>query len=210
VKGAFMEWYKKIFFLVGLFILLVGCMDLKQPMNKIEYYTLEYTPPQITDLKPLSHVIKLERFTASPTYNTSRIIYKDQSFKRDSYFYYRWRDNPGALVTHCLNRDIRHSGLFKAVLTSNSRLTSSYILEGSVEEFFEWDMEEKWKAILSISIVLIDKNQTDVGNRILFQKTYRKEEVCKRRNPSALAEAMSLAMSKISRQIINDIYYCLK
>jgi hypothetical protein len=42
------------------------------------------------------------------------------------------------------------------------------MLEGSVEEFFESDMEEKWKAILSISIVLIDKNQMDVGNRILF------------------------------------------
>ena len=75
-------------FLTGLPILLASCMNLKQPVNKIDYYTLESTPPKLSSLKPLSHVIKLERFTASPTYNTRRIIYRDRSFKRDSYVYW--------------------------------------------------------------------------------------------------------------------------
>ena len=206
-----MERFKKIsLFVVGFPMLLAGCMNLKQPVNKINYYTLESRPPKISGLKPLSHVIKLEHFTASPTYNTRRIIYRDQSFKRDSYVYCRWRANPGALVTHILNRDIRHSHLFKAILTSDSRFASSYMLEGTVDEFFEWDMEETWKAVLSLSITLMDENKIDAGEKILFQKTYREEAPCKRKNPRALAEAMSRAMSEISKQIIKDIYYCLK
>jgi len=206
-----MERFKKIsLFLAGFSILLAGCMNLKQPVNKIDYYTLESAPPKISGLKPLSHVIKLEGFTASPTYNTRRIIYRDRSFKRDSYVYCRWRANPGALVTHILNRDIRHSHLFKAILTSDSRFASSYMLEGTVDEFFEWDMEETWKAVLSLSITLLDENKINAGEKILFQKTYREEAPCKRKNPRALAEAMSRAMSEISEQIIKDVYYCLK
>jgi ABC-type uncharacterized transport system auxiliary subunit len=206
-----MKWCKKIsLFLVGFPILFVGCMNLNQPMKKIEYFTLEYTPPTITDLKPLSHVIRLEHFTASPTYNTSRIIYKNRPFTRDSYIYYRWRTNPGALVTHFLSRDIRHSGLFKAILSPDSQFVSSYILGGTVDEFLEWDTEETWKAILSLSIILIDKNKIDVREKILFQKTYREESFCKRKTPRSLAEAMSRDMSEISKQIIKDIYYCLK
>jgi ABC-type uncharacterized transport system auxiliary subunit len=210
-KEAFMERVKKIcLFLVGVPILLSGCMNLKQPVNKIDYYTLESTPPKLSGLTPLSHVIKVERFTASPTYNTPRIIYRDRSFKRDAYIYSRWRATPGALVTHILNRDIRHSRLFKAILTSDSRFTSSYLLEGTVDEFFEWDTKETWKAVLSLSITLMNENKTDAREKILFQKAYREEAPCKRKNPRALAEAMSRAMSEISEQIIKDVYYCLK
>jgi len=56
----------------------------------------------------------------------------------------------------------------------------------------------------------MDENKIDAGEKILFQKTYREETKCKRKNPRALAEAMSRAMSEISEQIIKDIYYCLK
>ena len=210
-KGGVLERVKKIWVCLAVFpILLSGCMNLKQPVNKIDYYTLESKPPKISGLKPLSHVIKVARFTASPTYNTPRIIYRDRSFNRNSYVYCRWRANPGALVTHILNRDIRHSRLFKAILTSESRFTSSYLLEGTVDEFLEWDMEETWKAVLSLSITLMDENKTDVREKILFQKTYREEAPCERKNPRALAEAMSRAMSEISKQIIKDVYCCLK
>jgi ABC-type uncharacterized transport system auxiliary subunit len=206
-----MERVKKIcLFLVGVPILLSGCMNLKPPANKIDYYTLESGPPQISGLSPLPHIIKVDRFTASPTYNTTGIIYKDQSFKRDAYVYSRWRATPGALVTHILNRDIRHSRLFKAILTSDSRFTPSYLLEGTVDEFFEWDTEASWKAVLSLSVTLMNENKIDAQEKILFQKTYREVAQCKRKNPRALAEAMSLAMSEISRQIIKDVYDCLK
>jgi ABC-type uncharacterized transport system auxiliary subunit len=206
-----MKWFNKIFLLfLSVPILFVACVSLKQPVDKIEYYTLEYSPPQMETLTPLPHVIRMDRFTAAPPYNTTQIIYRDQSFKRNAYVYYRWQTNPGAIVTTLLNRDIKNSGLFKAVLDSGSQFSSSCMIEGTVDEFFEWDTQNAWKAILTVSITLTEKNQDDIKNRILFQKTYRKAEICKKKRPKALAEAMSLGLSKISKEMILDVYDCLK
>lgn len=206
-----MKWFYKISLLfLGLPILFGACIDLKQPVNKIEYLTLEYPTPQIHDLKPLPHVIQMDRFMVAPTYNTSQIIYRDRSFKRNAYVYHRWQSNPGALITALINRDIKDSNLFKAVLNPGSRFSSSFMIEGTVDEFFEWDTIENWKSILSLSIILIEKNQIDISNKVLFQKTYRKSEICDQKKPEAVAEAMSRALSKISKEMIKDIYDCLQ
>jgi ABC-type uncharacterized transport system auxiliary subunit len=185
-------------------------MSLKQPVNKIDYYTLEYPPPQMEALNPLPHVIRIDRFTVAPPYNTSQIIYRDQSFKRDAYVYYRWQPNPGAIVTTLLKRDLKNSGVFKAVLDPTSQFSSPYMIEGTVDEFFEWDAQNAWKAILTVSIILTEKNNNDIKNRILFQKTYRKAEICQQKRTKALAEAMSQELSKISEAMIKDVYDCLK
>jgi ABC-type uncharacterized transport system auxiliary subunit len=206
-----MKWFNKFFFLfLSLPILFGACVSLKQPVNKIEYYTLEYPSPQIKTLHPLPYVIRMDRFTVAPPYNTSQIIYRDQSFKRNAYVYYRWQTNPGATVTTLLKRDIKNSGLFKAVLNPGSRFSSQYMIEGTVDEFFEWDTQNAWKAILTVSIILTEKNENDIKNRILYQKTYRKAEICQQKKPRAVAEAMSQALSKISEEMIIDVYDCLK
>jgi len=206
-----MKWFNKFFFLfLSLPILFGACVSLKQPVNKIEYYTLEYPSPQIKTLHPLPYVIRMDRFTVAPPYNTSQIIYRDQSFKRNAYVYYRWQTNPGATVTTLLKRDIKNSGLFKAVLNPGSRFSSQYMIEGTVDEFFEWDTQNAWKAILTVSIILTEKNKNDIKNSILYQKTYRKAEICQQKKPKAVAEAMSQALSKISEEMIIDVYDCLK
>ena len=206
-----MKRFKKIYLLFfSLPIFLGACVNLKQPVNKIEYYTLEYPPPQMEILNPLPHVIQMDRFTVAPPYNTTQIIYRDQSFKRNAYVYYRWQTNPGATVTMLLNRDIKNSGLFKAVLDHSSRFLSSYMIEGTVDEFFEWDTQNEWKAILAVSIILTEKNNNEFKNKILFQKTYRKTEICQQKKPKAVAKAMSKALSEISNEMIKDVYDSLK
>jgi len=191
---------------LGFLLLIGGCINLKQPGNRIEFYGLEYEPPSIKGLAMLPYSIKVDRFDVVPTYNTTQIIYRDQSFKRDAYPYNRWRDNPGDIVTHFLGRDIRHSGLFRAVLPYDSGLKSSFALTGTVDEFLEWDSEEDWNALLSISTILIDNNEQDITKKILFQRSYTRKEICRQKNPRGLAEAMSLAMARISEEIIRDIH----
>ncbi len=207
-----MNQYKKIFvLLLGLSLLLGACLNIdNKPMNKIAFYTLEYDPPKLGNLKPLSHAIRVENFSVAPLYNTNFIIYRDGSFKRDAYVYHKWRANPGDLVTQLLSRDIKQSGLFKVVLPHESRFPSSHMLEGSVDEFLEWDTEENWNGVLSVTITLMEENEPDISKRIIFQKTYHAKKASKQKNPMALAEAMSQAMAEISREIIKDVYYHLK
>ena len=202
-----MDRKMKIFlFCLSAFLITAGCIDLKQPKNKIQYYTLEYSSPSITGLKPLPVTLKVERFSVAPAYNTNRIIYGDQSFRRNEYFYHKWRSNPADLVTYFLNRDMRESGLFRAVLPQGSGFPFSYLLEGSVDEFFELDAVESWNAVLSITITLMAANEPDASKSVLFQKSYSVKKACKHKNPQGLAQAMSLSMGEISKEVIKDIY----
>ena len=201
---------KPIILLIGLFLLLGACMNLKQPAKKIEYYTLEYPSPKIDDLTPLPYVIRVDRFTTASPYNTTQIIYRNRSFERNAYVYHKWQTNPGAIVTTLVNRDMKDLTLFKAVLNPESRFSSSYNIEGTVEEFFEWDTPNAWKAVLGISIILTKKTPEGINNTILFQKTYHQARQCRRKHPKAVAEAMSQALSNISEKMIKDVYNCLK
>jgi ABC-type uncharacterized transport system auxiliary subunit len=197
---------KSVVLIVGISLILGACVNLRQPSNKIEYYTLEYDPPLFTDMDQVPYAVSVERLTVAPIYDTTQIIYREQSFTRDAYAYHRWRVNPGDMITSLLNRDIRYSELFKTVTPYDSQYGSQFSLGGEVEEFYEWDTEEGWKAVLSLNISLISVNERDVNKRVLYQKGYRATETCKQKNPRALAEAFSLEMSRLSREIIRDVY----
>ena len=189
---------------------LAGCSALKKQKPKIHYYTLEYTVPKIEDLKPIEAVIRVDRFGVAPAYHSNRMIYRDESFKRDEYIYSKWIAEPGSFATYFLARDLRDSGLFKAVFTYKSHLAATYALEGSVDEFFEQDTPQGWNAVLGLSIILEVLKEPDVSKRILFQKSYRVILPCKEEHPRGLAETMSLAMQEVSEKIIRDVYTVLK
>jgi len=191
---------------LGLTLSLAACLNLKQPHNKIEYYTLEYDPPVAGNRQVLPVVIGVRQFSISPIYNNNRIIYRDKSYERQAYSYYKWRANPAQFVTYYLSRDLRESGIFKGVLPGDSRVAPAYVVEGTVDEFLEVAGNENWQAVLAVSIVLMDENQTDISQKVLFQKTYRTGKPCAQKHPRALAAAMSLAMSEVSLSIIDDLF----
>ena len=195
---------------MGLVLLFSSCLDLKQPSNKIDYYSLEYEPPRIREHQPLAEVIKVEQFSVTTIYNTHKIIYRDKSYKRAAYTYHKWRANPGETVTYLLARDMQQSQLFKAVLTRRSKLPYAYLLEGSVDEFLESDTAGGCQAVLTLSIVLMAANEPDMDKQIRFQKTYQMRKPCERGKPAAFAKAMSQAMLEASEKIIDDVYNNLK
>ena len=110
------------------------------------------------------------------------------------------------MVSTLLSRDIKRSGLFNAVLNEGSSLSSTHMVEGRVDEFFEWDRKEGWVAVLAVSITLASETEPGIVKKILLQKTCRRETPCRQKNPRALAEAMSQALSEISREMILDVY----
>ncbi len=205
-----MQFMKTSTLLLALILFFASCVNVKQPRRKVDFLTLEYESPRIDGSGPVPCVIRLFRFNVAPAYDSNRIIYRDQSFKRNAYFYYKWQTNPGDFITHLLSRDMRHSDLFLAVLPSESKLPPTHVLEGTVDEILEWDMDASWKAILSVSITLSARNELASGKGILFQKSYHVTKPTGQRRPEALAEAMSQAMSDMSRSIIKDVYSTLK
>ena len=201
---------------IGILIILLiasgGCVTLKQPNMKVEHYTLEYDallPVTDPDLDPVQAALKVERFSIAPVYNTSRIIYRDQEFKRSSYFYHKWKSNPADLVSYFLTRDIRESGLFTAVNVPDSKITHTHIVEGLIDEFLEWDSKDKWEAVLSMNVTLLDTGTSDISNRVVFQQSFSSRKTCIDKHPKALAQAMSQAMAEVSKNICLTIHKAL-
>ncbi len=202
-----------IFILVIFFIASGGCVTLKQPNMKIEHYTLEYDalfPVTNTNLNPVQAALKVERFSIAPVYNTSRIVYRDQEFKRSSYFYHKWKSNPADLVSYFLTRDIRESGLFTAVNVQDSKITHTHIVEGLIDEFLEWDSKNKWEAVLSMNVTLLGAGTSDISKRVIFQQKFSSRKTCKEKHPEALAQAMSQAMAEVSENICLTIHKALE
>ncbi|MDA8165790.1 MAG: ABC-type transport auxiliary lipoprotein family protein [Desulfobacteraceae bacterium] len=189
-----------------LLFLLPACINLKQPYREVHYYTLEYPPPRFPDLKPLPVILRVEPFTVSPEYDTDRIVFRNEAYARNTYAYHRWRARPNKLVRDFLARDLRRSGLFLAVFTGENVGQSDYALEGSVEDLLEWDQKAQWLAVLTVDVTLLASREEDITRRIIFQKTFSARQPAARKDPQAIAAAMSQAMASVSGEIIRAVH----
>ncbi|MCP4252333.1 MAG: hypothetical protein GY775_02795 [Candidatus Scalindua sp.] len=193
-----------VIILIAFSLAFCGCISLEQPNTKFEFYTLEYDAlrsDKSTEPGKKSTVLKIKHFNASPIYNTDRIIYSDQQYKRSPYFYHKWRVRPAEFVTYFLARDLKESGLFEAVLPPTSGSLHTHTVEGTVDEFLEKDSNSSWEAILRISVILQVAREPDAGKRIIFERNFSTRKKCREKNPLALAQAMSLAMAEVSKDI---------
>lgn len=195
------------------FLLLSGCVGIKGSAVTFDYYTLEYDAPMTGNASmpgALPVVLRLERFTAAPEYETDRMIYRDSSNKRSAYYYHKWRSVPADLVTFFLKRDLAESGMFAAVLPPERGAGHTHVLDGTVEEFLEWDSETSWEAVITVNIVLLDPFETDATKRVLLQKRFSAREKCEARQPPFVARAMSKAMAQLSREIGTELQAVLQ
>jgi ABC-type uncharacterized transport system auxiliary subunit len=192
-----------ILVLALLLLVLAGC---GKPPLLVHQYILEYPAPVLPGKVKIPDSIKVEQFSVAQAFNTSAMVYQPQPFKNETYNYSRWRTNPGYLVTDYLLRDLRAAHLFNAVFGPGGSGKYHFLLEGGVEDFKELDEPGGWKAVLSLTVTLIDTTQEELPQRVVFQKEYRATEPMPERTPRGLAEGMSQAMQHLSGQIIVDTY----
>jgi len=181
-----------------------------KPPNLINRYILDYPPPVVGRLSPLDTAIKVELFAVDESLNRPEMVYKVTPYKTGVYHYNRWRTDPGYLATDYLTRDLRDSRLFKAVFSYDRGGQARFHLEGNVVDFQENDAPGPWQAALTLNITLLDTDQENVAERVVFQRSYQARETMSARTPQGLAEAMSAAMGQVSKKIIDDVYKAVK
>lgn len=193
-----------------LIALLAGCLGGTAPKPLVRHYSLEYPPPRVGNITRSEALLKVGRFSVDRLYIGPSMLFSRGPFQRDAYHEQRWRVSPGDMVTDFLKRDLRHAGLFRAVLSARDAEETRFALEGGVEEFLEVDDGKSRKALLVAVVALLDFSSRDVSRRVVFQKTYRCEAPFAAEGSAGLAEAMSRAMSRLSTQVIADIGDALK
>lgn len=188
---------------IVLVLMAVGC---GKPPMLVHQYILEYPAPVLGGKTKSPEAVKVSLFSVAQAFNTNNMVYQPQPYKSDTYNYSRWRANPGYLVTDYLLRDFRDSHLFTAVFGPGSNGKFRYSLEGGVEEFQEVDEPDGWKAVLAVTVTLLDVSAEELPQRVVFQKQYRVAEPMPDKTPQGLAQAMSRAMEHVSARIITDTY----
>ena len=185
--------------------MLTGCAGTRTS-KPTYYYTLDYPPPGITVTARLPFVLRVDRFAVTPPYDTRRMIYADKGLHRNAYAHYQWVAAPGEMLAFFLGRDLRDSQAFDAVLPPDAAAPPTHVIKGWIDTFLEEDFASTGQASLTLSIILMDANETDATRRILFQHSYAAKTDCAAKTPAALAEAMSLAASSVSARMAQDIY----
>ena len=188
-------------------MVLMGCVFAGKKSNIVYQYSLDYKSPSFAHLPPIDAAITVSRFSSLEAYRGLSMVYSSSPFKRDVYNYYRWRVAPGGMTSDYLLRDFRSSGLFKAVFSSAEYESTHYLLQGEVAKFLEVDEDSgESRAELSVSITLLDTRQTDVNKQVMFQRSYVTSAPVAERTPRGFAAGMSKAMSKLSEDVVRDVY----
>lgn len=186
-----------------------GCSFSPGPPEPIYYYALDYAPAPMDNSPVLPVTIRVDRFSVSPPFDSQRIIYADKGLHRNAYAHHQWISPPGELLAYLFARDLSSTNRFQAVLTPDSPLRATHIVNGWVEEFLEIDDTNKWRASLCLHITLLSEENRDPTERILYQKTYRSAAAAQAKTPEAIAEAMSDAAAQVSAALVKDIYVTL-
>lgn len=177
-----------------------GCLPSKQPPIKIDYYTLDYDPPEALNVSPLPVIIAVDRFSSSPEYHTDKMLYQEKKATISAYTYHRWRTTPSDIVTYYLARDLQASKSFLAVTSPGGRITPTHRLEGIVDKFIEIDEEEYWLAVISVTITVLKESEPDVSKQVVTQQSLSAKVRCQEKTPLAVSKAMASAMAKITTE----------
>lgn len=184
-------------------IVFIGC---GKPPIVTNRFLLEYPSPVFGSRPTLDESIRVELFAAAQAINSNAMVYLPRPFETSAYVYNRWQVDPAHMVTDYLLRDLRSSRLFRGVFGHQQSGIGRFRVEGAVQQFAELDDPDGWKAVLAVSVTLLDLNEAEVTRRVIMQKNYLQTEYMTEQNASGLAQGMSRAMAVVSANIINDLY----
>lgn len=177
---------------------LSGC-SLTRSRPEVRYYALALEVPQASAGSGKTSLV-VRSFTARDPYTQERIVYRSSPYSLDFYSYHRWAASPAELVTDWTRRYLRGTDLFAKVFPT-SDANAELILGGVIRQFEEVDQEQTWEAALSIDFWLARDNQRSP----IWSQSYTATQRATKRNPEAIAEAMSRNLETILQKLTTDL-----
>jgi cholesterol transport system auxiliary component len=185
-------------------LLLPGC-SLTQPAPAVQHYVLRPTVPEEIPQSALHnrHTLLVRAFTAREPYDQQRLVYRSSPYQLDFYTYHRWAASPAEQITDWTRQYLRRTGLFAKVFPTakGSADMIDMVLGGTIRHLEEIDHDQTWQAALSIDIWLTRPPQRTP----FWFASYSATRQAAKRNPAAIAEAMSRNLETILQQLTTDL-----
>lgn len=138
-------------------------------------------------------VIALEPLETAPGYDDDRIVYRTTPYRLDYYHYHRWSASPGVMASSVLEQALERSGRVAAVVRDPSE-KSPVVVRGRVLAIEEIDeSKQRWRGRIAIELTLVDSRTGE----LLASRTFDESEPLATQTPEGLAQALSIAMSRI-------------
>src|SRR5262249_10552089 len=138
-------------------------------------------------------------------YDRLAIVHRQNDYETIPSYYDRWSANPGSLVADLLARDLVDSGLYRAVERGPTLVPADYQLSGEILEIEERRTASGCEAFLQLHMVLT-RTRTTGSDPLLLQAGFTESEPSRCHDSTALAEAMSTALERISTALQPQIY----
>lgn len=137
--------------------------------------------------------IALENFETDAGYDDERIIYRSTPYRLDYYQYHRWSAAPGVIIGNFLEQSFERSGQFRTVSRDSEHATA--VLRGRVIAIEEVDgSKTQWSGRLVLELSLVDPRTSET----LWSQQFEESEPLRLQTPEGLAEALSIAMTRIA------------
>jgi ABC-type uncharacterized transport system auxiliary subunit len=146
-------------------------------------------------------VLVLENLTTDGAYDDDRIVYRTTPFRLDYYQYQRWSSAPGVMVGNYLEQALERSGKFRAVVRDLTP-DAPAVLSGRVLAIEEVDRSKtEWLGRIVLELKLTDAKTGET----LWTDQVEETEPLRTQTPEGLAQALSVAMSRIVRAAVPAI-----
>jgi uncharacterized lipoprotein YmbA len=175
-----------------------GC-SLAKPQPAVHHYALALQLPTPVSTTATTSLV-IHPLVARDPYDQERMVYRTSPYAFDLYNSHRWASSPAEQVTHWTRRYLQTTGLFSQVFPTTDS-NADVVLGGVIRQCEELDHETTWEAALSIDFWLV---RADERSPFWF-RSYSVTKPASRRNPEAIAEAMSQGLADILQRLTTDL-----
>ncbi len=194
--------YPRLFFLVLLTSLGCAGCSLTRSKQEVQYYALALPPRSSAPSSPapITASLVVQPFSAQPPYHRDRMVYRSSPYEFDFYHYHRWVTKPADMLTTLTRRTLQQSGLFATVYPTPDA-QADLRLGGVVRQYEEIDQTQSWQAVLSIEVWLSRSREPAP----FWFRSYTATRPAAKRNPAAVAEALSQNLQDILERLTHDL-----
>ena len=121
------------------------------------YYTLHFEPStQARAAERGMGTLAIEELRCPDYLCEGRIVYRPTPGEVGFYQYHRWASSPRAMIAQYLAERVRAQSLFTSVSGDDSRMSTDFLLSGTLERLEEVDEARQVVAVSTISAQLVD------------------------------------------------------
>ncbi len=171
------------------------------------FYLIDYPiTQQSANSSPAFEIsIGVAKFSVDPLYSDGRLVYRENPYEGNYYFYHRWITDPGKMITEKVIEQLNGSGLFSQVVPFPRFSQCEYILNGNVKAIEEWDEKNLWSAKVKIEYELSDNKTRD----LLWRRIIEQQNPVSQKTPFDLVTAINTCVRQNVeelQQVLNDYF----